>query len=117
MTSLTDAVATSVAALSPEINDAVKDVLVNRVKQKRVTQLVDAIDKLDKLEKEFRKFKPDVVAYADDGTVVSTNWSKAKLDERNKAKQAIEKATAAIEAAIAGDFSRLGEAKPEPASE
>lgn len=104
------AVAASVAALAPAVEQDVIDTLVLREREKRSALIVRGFDELRSQENAFKKFKPDVVTYNGDGTVSSEQWSKAKLDERNKAQEKLNKLITAIEKALEGDTQKLTEA-------
>lgn len=66
----------------------VQDAVVDRMVSAEVCRRTDIITKLVSLsviaERETLKVKPDIVAYNEEGEVVSSNWSKGKLEERKK---------------------------------
>lgn len=97
--------------IKAEAGDAVlarvKETFVERELARRTDALVKAFDKLTEAKSALGKIKADVVAYDDEGEVASTNWSKAKLEERNKARKAVTKVEEAINAALAGDFNKV----------
>lgn len=85
----------------------VKEAFVERELQKRTDALVKAFDKLTEARSDLKKIKPDVVAYDEDGKEVSASYSKAKIDERKKAQEKVGKIESAINAALAGDYSKV----------
>jgi len=68
---------------------------------------------LKSAKKELDKLRPDIEAFAEDGTKLPGTFSKAKWEERKKAQEAFDKLSKAVEAAFAGEspdaFSKLGE--------
>ncbi len=109
---VTERVADQLKSISETVNEKVISVLVEREVNKKTDQLVSAIDALQTMERELRKIKPDIEAYDDNGKLVSANWSKAKLEERKKLNERINKARKAINMAVEkGDYSKVGEVK------
>ena len=98
---------------APAVQDQLKKVLVERELNKRVDILDKALTKLSELKRDVSKVKPDVETFNEDGTKVSALFSKAKLEERKKAQEALDKLTKLIEVALSptpGDaFSKLSE--------
>jgi hypothetical protein len=76
------------------------DVLVERELDKRSNALVSVMDLLNKAESELKKLKPDQNGFDDSGKVVSSSYSKEKLDERNKIVARIGKLEKAINKAL-----------------
>ncbi len=114
---ITTKVAEKLAAISPAVSEKVIDHLVTKELNRRSEAVIGALADLDKMSNELKKLKPDVVAYAEDGSVASSNWSKPKLDEKNKATQKIAKLTAAVDKALnSNDYGDLFNiAKPQAA--
>jgi hypothetical protein len=107
LSSLNKKVAETIAGSTSTVVDSVVDQFVTQEVSRRTTALFNAIVKCNTLRDEFKKFKPDILAYDVNGKVISENWSKTKLDERKKADETLKKAEKAIEKALAGDFSQV----------
>jgi hypothetical protein len=106
---LRETVAQQLADVGTErVRNTLVNVLVDKELDRRVKLVLEALDKRDALVAEGRKIKADVVSYNADGSVAQEAWSKAKLEERNKHQQQLDKLEAAIEAALErADFSKL----------
>lgn len=91
--------------ISPKVENAVVEILVDRELVKRSRALVIVIDMLSEAEGQLRKMKPDQVFYDADGKETASAFSKAKNDESKKLKEKIAKFEKAIDKAISGDFS------------
>ena len=104
---ITMAVAERIADLAPTVADAITDRLVEKESARRVEKIMTALQTLDGDERSAKKLGPDIKAFDANGAIVSEAYSKARLDERNKLHKKIEKTRAAIDAALAGDLSRL----------
>lgn len=93
--------------------DAIRARLIEAMVEKEVTQRVDLLDKAFQKRFElltaFNKVnRPDQETYNADATVASQSYSKARLEEIKKAKEALEKHENALEKALLGnDFSKL----------
>lgn len=93
--------------------DAVRQRLVDAMVEKELAQRVDLLDKA--FQKRFelltalRKIdRADQETYNADGTVATQSYTKARLDEIKKAKEALEKHENALEKALSSnDFSKL----------
>ena len=83
---ITDAVAARIAAISPEVNNRVVDHLVNIELEKRTNAIVDVMSKLRDLQNDLMKIKPDLGGcFQEDGTEVKPeNYSKDKFETRKK---------------------------------
>ena len=105
-------IANKIKDLGPKVHEKVVDAVVNRELDKRSTAIVKAIDDLDKLSKQFKKLGPDIISYDEKGAKISENFSKARIDERNKASGKIDKWTKALNKALEssdfGDLYNLG---------
>ena len=104
---LTDVSETIKAEAGVTVVARVKEAFVERELARRTDALVKAFDKLNTLKGDFKKIKADNVLYDEDGKVASESFTKDKLEERNKAKKAVEKVEEAINAALAGDFNKV----------
>lgn len=93
--------------------EAVRQRLVDAMVEKEVSQRVDLLDKA--FQKRFellttlRKVdRADQETYNADGTVATQSYTKARLEEIKKAKEALEKHENALEKALtSNDFSKL----------
>jgi hypothetical protein len=105
---ITDKVAEQITTISPAVNESVVNFLVNKEVDKRSSAIIQGIDKYNGLKNDLRKVKPDQVLFAEDGKEVSSGYSKAKLEERKKLIEQIEKLEKALDQAIGGgDMSKL----------
>ena len=93
-------VAERLSQIAPVVTEKVIDHLVSKEVNRRADAVISALGSIDKFSNELKKHKPDIVAYDDAGAVVSSNWSKAKLDERNKVEANINKLNKAVEKAL-----------------
>jgi hypothetical protein len=106
--SISTAVAERLASIAPEVTGKVVDHLVTKELNRRSEAVITALQEIDKLNVDLKKVKPDVVTYNDDGSVASSNWTKAKLEEKNKVQQRITKLTSAVDKALgSNDYSDL----------
>lgn len=107
-TTLREAVATQIAALSPTVEQAVIDALVTAETQKRADAIVKGIETLNGFQKELAKInKPDQVSYNADRTVSGESYSKDRLDAIEKITKKIDKLTKALDKALGGDMGDL----------
>jgi hypothetical protein len=114
--SIAVAVADRISKIAPAVTDKVIEHLVNKELMRRSEAVINGMSELDKLKNEARKMKPDMISYNLDGSIASSTWSKAKLDEKNKADQKIEKITKAIDKALTdNDYSDLYNVSKAPA--
>jgi hypothetical protein len=93
-------IAEQISKIGPAVQGKIVDIMVERELDKRSTAFVQVMDKLSKLEKDMKKIRPDMVFYNGEGKVASENFSKAKIDERGKLTQQIEKLTKALNKAL-----------------
>jgi hypothetical protein len=93
-------VAEQISQLGPSVEDQVVRALADREKNRRADALVKALDDLARFEQDFKKLKPDQVAFDDKGEKVSETFSKIRIDERDKLTKKIEKYTKAINKAL-----------------
>jgi hypothetical protein len=111
---ITDAVATKIAEISPAVNEKVIDHLVSIELEKRSSTIISSLEKLRGLQVELKKIRPDVGgAFDEDGNETKpTLYSKEKFEARKKATEQIEKLQKALDSAIdKGDMSKLYELK------
>ena len=107
---ITTAVAEKLANLSPVVNAKVVDYMVEKEIEKRSNAIVTAMDKLNALKNDLKKVKPDQVFYDDAGAQTRAEWSKSKLEEKNKLTQQVDKFEKALTAAIdQGDMAKVYE--------
>lgn len=98
--SVTTKVAEQIAALSPSVETAVVETLVQREIDKRSEALVKCIDAHSKLRSDLNKIKADQVTYNLDGSKAAEVFSKAKVEEHNKLKAKVAKYEKAINKAL-----------------
>jgi len=119
MSAISEKVAEQLSSSGDVITGRVIAHLVEREVSKRSEAVIRALDVLDKLIKESKKIKPDLVAFGDDGKVISQSWSKQKIDERDANNAKIAKTQSVIDKALErNDYSDLfnlvnNNAKPE----
>ncbi len=93
-------VGAKIVELAPTVETKVIEALAERELTKRVTALTNAIDGLDKLEKQLKRLGPDLIAFDDKGAKTSEGFSKARVEERKKLQDQINKWTNAINKAL-----------------
>jgi hypothetical protein len=93
--------------------EAVRARLVDAMVEKELASRVECLDKAFQRRFELltnlRKIeRPDTETYNADGTVASASYTKARIEEIKKAKEALEKHENALEKALStNDFSKL----------
>lgn len=108
MSNINTAVADRLANIAPVVSEKVINHLVEKEVNRRADAVILALSTIDKLTSDLKKFKPDIVSYNGDGTEASANWSKPKLDEKNKVESTIAKLNKAVEKALTeNDFGDL----------
>ena len=101
-------VAERIAGSNEKIQESVVEHLASKELERRTNAVIKVFAELAALEKEVSKIKPDLPQYDSNGDLVVENWSKAKLDERNKKIDKKNKLTAALDKALdKNDFSDL----------
>lgn len=95
-----EAVAAKIGGSNPEVQNRVIDAIADKEIARRVDAILRGIDQVDQMTSELRKMKPDVVSYNDDGTVLSSGYSKAKLDERKKLTEKRDKMQGIVDKAL-----------------
>lgn len=106
-------VAEIITASAPTILNKVIEDLVKVEVEKRAIALLNAINSAVATQRELFKAKPDQQSYDGDGKVIAETFSKAKYDEKKKSEEKLAKIEAAIEKAVAGDFSGVLNLKTE----
>ena len=108
------AVRGAVESQSTSIPQTVRNHYVEIEISARVKLTIAAFDELKTISSNIKKIQPDSVAYDIEGKVVSSGFSKAKLDERKKLIERQEKLEKALESAFAEkpNFELLKNAKP-----
>lgn len=104
-------VATRIRESGPEVYNRLRDAMVEKEVSSRVDLLDKAFQKRFQLMTDLRKVdKPDHEAFNADGSLASGTYSKARLEEIKKAKEALAKHENALEKALAtNDFGKLKE--------
>lgn len=103
-------VADRVKTSAPLVRANLVERLVNQELTSRVEKLDKALQQRTTLQRDFFKAnKPDTETYNADGSVASASYSKTRLEEVKKAREALEKMDNAIEKALTGDFQKLNE--------
>ena len=104
-------VANRVRESGPTVYGRIRDAMVEKEVAARVDLLDKALQKRFQLLTDLRKVdKPDNESFNADGTVASATYSKARLEEIKKAKEALAKHESALEKALANnDFGKLKE--------
>lgn len=104
-------VATRIQASGPEVYSRLRDRMVEEEVASRVTLLDKAMQKRFQLMTDLKKVnRPDNEAFNADGSLASGTYSKPRLEEIKKAKEALAKHEAALEKALTtNDFSKLKE--------
>lgn len=102
-------VAERIKTSGPVVSEAVVSELVQREITKRTQMVVKGFDALDKANKDLAKIKPDQQSFGADGVKVNEFYSKAKIDELNKAKSVRDKLEKALNKALGDqpDYSEL----------
>lgn len=105
---ISEAIAARLSGVAPLTREKVIDHFAQKLATKQADALIVGLDKLDGLNKENYKLKADQIVYNAGGTPISEGFSKARLDERKKLGEQIEKLSKAIDKADAkGDFADL----------
>src|SRR6266446_4745570 len=93
-------IAGQIAIIGGDVEQKVIDTIVERETRKRADAIVQVLEKLEKEEKEFLRLGTDLKTFDENGKVLTDGYSKARLDERNKAKQRLTNIKTALEKAI-----------------
>lgn len=105
-------VAERVGSSGPTVLERVIEIMTEEQLKKRVSTLLATMTMADNLVKDIRKIKPDHVLLTEEGSVVSSGYSKQKLEELNKLKAKLAKVEKAINKALEtgdyGDINNLG---------
>lgn len=98
----------SAATNNGSVLQSVIDRLATLEIERRADALLKAINLAFSIKKDLYKVKPDIVAYTLEGTIASEQWSKAKLEERKKLTEKLEKVERIIAKAVdKGDYSDI----------
>lgn len=111
MPSVKEVVTERLGSVGPVVRDKVIDILVDAEVEKRTTAVVNVVRKLDEAVVALRKInKPDNETFNEDGSVATTSFSKARLDDIKKTKEIVSKLEAALELAFdKSDFTKVFE--------
>ena len=110
MTALTlkETVATRFAEIGESVEAAVVEYFVVKETAKRADAIVKGMDDLTAIDRELTKIKrADAVTYNADRTVAGETYTKARLDEIDKAEKKRDKLVKALDKAIGGDMGDL----------
>lgn len=102
-TTIREAIGERLKDIAGNVEDQIINVFVDREVDRRAKAVVNVIDQTIKMEQDLRKLKPDVVTYSDNGDVATSSWTKAKLDEKKKLEERIQKFANAVNKAIDKD--------------
>lgn len=83
-----------------EVRNAVIQKLADDIIQDRTQMLLTALKKKDELTKNLYRIKPDNVLYHPDGSKANESYTKPKLEELKKAKEALDKIEKSIDKAV-----------------
>ena len=101
-------VAERIAGSNEKIQESVIEHLAGKEVERRTNAVIKVFAELTALEKEVTKIKPDLSQYDSNGALVVENWSKAKIDERNKKIDKRNKLISALDKALdKNDYSDL----------
>ncbi len=100
--SLSDKVAAALehSQAGPQVADAVVKQLTDREVNRRVDLVVRGLARQEELRKQLDGLTPDQQVFAEDGSVASEGYSAARLKQRAEAKSALDRVTAALDAAV-----------------
>lgn len=82
------------------VKNKVVDKLVSDQIEKRVSSVLKGLEDANKLRESIKKIKPDTQIFGVDGSVTHEGYSKAKLDERDKAVKDLAKLEEALNLVI-----------------
>lgn len=104
-----EAVRENLKSVGPRTRSAVVEYFAQKEADKQAQALIKGLEKLNTLERDYQKInRPDVITYDAEGKEDSKSFSKARIDERKKLQEQIEKLTNAINKADDNeDFSKL----------
>lgn len=107
-------VAAQISSAGPTILGKVIEKLAQVEIEKRAEALLNAVNSAVATQRELYKVKPDIVALDGNGKEVTSNWSKAKYDEKKKLEEKLAKIEAAVTKAVKeNDFSGVLSLKSE----
>lgn len=99
MSTLKETVAEKIAALGPQVHEAVASALADQVKEKRVKAVLTALNLKEEKEKELKKIKPEQTFDAE-GKVVSEFYTKPNFEARKKVVETVAKIEKALNEAL-----------------
>jgi hypothetical protein len=100
-------VADKIKNSAPEVQEKLISLLTEREITLRVNLLDKAFGELKTLQTDMYKLKADQESFNEAGEVIARTFSKARLDERKKLQEKLEKLENSIGKALEGDFSKL----------
>ncbi len=107
---LNNSIKSKVADSGGVIKDKFVDSEVKKVIDQRSTQLASLVDAMNVARRDLNKIKPDVIAYNQDGSKASENYTKAAIDKRAKGVEKLAKADKVLKKAlIDNDYSEVDE--------
>lgn len=114
--SLLSEVAAKYATVDP-VRQKVVDILADRGIEARATALEKALTRRSDLQRDLKKAeKPDVEHFNPDGSPAPALYTKAKVEEVKKAREALDKVEKAIDLALTkNDFTKVKEVAKAPA--
>lgn len=100
MANIREQIVEALASLNPRIEADVINVFADREADRKCKAMVKVIDELDTRESELKKFGPDMVSYNKDGVKIDENFSKVRIEQRQKLEARILKLTNALSKAL-----------------
>jgi hypothetical protein len=108
MPTINEQVAERIKGISPQVEETVVNLLVDKEVNRRVELITQGLTRLEEFDRESRKLsKPDVETFDGDGNVASSGFSKDRTEARKKLTERTEKMTKAIDKALGGDIGDL----------
>lgn len=93
---------------SARVPGDVVDYFASKEVRERIEKTIQTVDALSKLQTDLKKLKPDQEMFDVTGQMVQSYFSKAKLEERKKLVEKIERVEAALRSVFEGrDFDKL----------
>ena len=104
-----ESVQASISGGTNTVVDRVRAALVDKELEDRKAAVLTVLSKLQEARKDAKKIKPDQETYNADGAIVTSTFSKAKVEELKKSKELQDKLESAIVKALEGDFGKVKE--------
>jgi hypothetical protein len=98
--SIKELVATKLVESAPQVKDKVLIALVEAEQDRRVKAVLKVIKDLGEAEKNSNKIRPDNSVYGEDGKPIYEGYSKAKLEEKKKNQELINRLRVALDEAL-----------------